>query len=171
MQIQHPLLKFNKLAYDLKFVYSLYDKTLDEALMGKFASQPINVIITYNTLLKLKELNKIYLQIKNQQDPLICLPFINIEGIDIYLNVLIPSKSKNNNVKIIQYLKKANQGKKDYLTKLFDLLFSSEPDIWSFVYFDYKEMQLKLKYLSNININYYKVVTLSGVQFPYIEIK
>ncbi|BBU47491.1 hypothetical protein [Mycoplasmopsis felis] len=164
--------KFNELAYKLNFVYSLFQHSLNQFINDGIIEPPINVIVNHNTLIKLKNYKTNFLKIQKKYASDICLPFIEIENQKIYLNLLIPSSYINlNNNKTTTKLKYINKGKLHFLYELIDNLYSENPEVWAFIYFDIANALLKIKPITNINPNYYKTIKNNNLELPYINIK
>ncbi|MCU9940046.1 hypothetical protein NW739_05040 [Mycoplasmopsis felis] len=58
-----------------------------------------------------------------------------------------------------------------FLYELIDNLYSENPEVWAFIYFDIANALLKIKPITNINPNYYKTIKNNNLELPYINIK
>ncbi|MGZ9755356.1 hypothetical protein ACXYRP_01970 [Mycoplasma sp. 5912] len=164
------IIAFNELAYQFRFVYSLFGESLKQAKNGNLPFDDIETIITYNTLIKLKE-SGLPLNL-NLNEKNIFIPQIKINNEYIYLNILIQSNNiKANSKNSIKLLKKINDGNFCILPKLFDYIYDKNPDTWVFVYYDFLDKKTKLYTISNININYYKTIKIDNLELPYINIE
>ncbi|MBN4084125.1 MULTISPECIES: hypothetical protein [unclassified Mycoplasma] len=164
------LVKFDEIAHQRNFVYSLFGNSLEKAIKDKQLSNPYEIVIDLQSFLKLKTYNSEQISINKKFSADNPLPSFNYFGEKIYLNLLLASNSSELNYKAINKLlnliNKKSDG--DQIYDLINSIYSYDPDIWILLYFDYDESLLKIKKITNINPNYYSVhITKSKLKLPF----
>ncbi|QNM93657.1 hypothetical protein H9M94_00045 [Mycoplasma sp. Pen4] len=161
---------FNKLAKELKFVYSLDKKTLDEAINKKNITGPIYLCITFEGLLKLKMFYPNILKLNKKEVDKNPLPYITINDLKIYLNVLVESeKHFINQKKMDKIWERVSTNKKYDIFSIIDNLYSSTPDVWIYIYYDEETKKVLSSQITRLNPLYYKVVDVDNLRLPYFE--
>ncbi|SJZ64239.1 hypothetical protein [Mycoplasmopsis verecunda] len=168
-EILDSFAQLNALAKEEQFVYSLTSNSLQQALKGEKLNLPIDIAITFSSLLKLKFFHPEKLTLPSENSLENFFPILQIGTVSYRLFILTESTPEILSSKSISKIFDKLKLSKDIdIFLVLDQIFSEEPSIWSYLYKDTND-EIKLDKITRMNPNYYNVLKLDDVSVPYLE--